>query len=206
MFFVIVPISVMMFIMSNLISRVLFLHGKFNWATADETGVAIAFFSIGLLGLAIESIAIRVAIILEKMKNYFFLLIMRLVFNVLLIYILIRIFTSVTALSLSFSIAVLFYGVGLMVYISGNILHKFEKKFFVYVSKIIFSSLISGVAVYFIRVGFENSSFMTGFLSRLVTLIITLTIGIIIYLLILYFMKTKELDWLKRVFLIKMDI
>jgi len=206
MFFVIIPISVMMIITSNLISRVLFLHGKFNWATADETGVAIAFFSIGLLGLAIESTAIRVAIILEKMKDYFFLLIMRLVFNVLLIYILIRVFAPVTALSLSFSIAVLFYGVGLMVYIGRNILHKFGKKFFVYVSKIMFSSAIAGVIVYTIKIIFENSTFLTGFLPRLIALITTLFVGTLVYILLLYFMRIKELEWLKKVFIRKLDI
>jgi len=196
-FFIIIPISVVMIVLSGLIAKVLFLHGKFNWLTTDKTATAIAFFSLGILGMAVDSIAFRVAIISRMIKRYSFLLITRLIINVLLNAVLIKYLSPVIALSLAFSLASIFNAILLMLYIGGVINHRFNFDFLKFITKVILSSMVVGGVVFGIKWGCSNLSYLNGFLPRLTVLSITLIIGAGIYLLLAYSMNMKEFQWIK---------
>jgi putative peptidoglycan lipid II flippase len=197
MFFVLVPAAILMFVSSSLISRVLFLHGKFDWFTADKTGAAIAFFSVGLLGLGIESVAFRVAIILKKMKQYLVILAARFLLNLLLNFILTRSLEPVIALSLAFSLAHIFNAVALIFYIEKSIKYNFGLGFLNYVEKIIVCSSISGIAVFGIIRLCEAMTFLSGFLPRLGVLVLACGLGIVVYLASARRMKLEEIKSLK---------
>ncbi|MBI4707535.1 MAG: hypothetical protein HY761_06385 [Candidatus Omnitrophica bacterium] len=204
MIFVLIPVSVLIFLLSGLISRVLFLHGKFDWSTADQTAQAIALFSLGLTGLGIEAVSLRTAIVLKRTAMYLCFLIFRLFVNCILMFILLKYLTPVVALSVSFSIALLLNTVLLTYYFLGKVIdYKFNTEFFFYLFKVAIITLISGFCVFLLRYYFEYLGLFNGFSRRIFSLLFISLIAGIVYLLLSVLFKLKELKLLKSLFGIK---
>jgi putative peptidoglycan lipid II flippase len=204
MIFVLLPISVFVFLLSGLISRVLFLHGKFNWSTADQTAQAIAFLSLGLTGLGIEAVSLRTAIVLKKTALYLCFLFLRLSINCALMFVLLKYLPPVIALSVSFSIALLLNALLLTYYFLRKVVeYKLNAEFFYHLLKIISITVISGLFVFILRYLFESLGLFDGFSRRIFSLLfIFLAAGAIYYFLSALF-KSRELELLKSLFKIK---
>lgn len=196
MIFLVIPISTFMIILSGLISRVLFLHGKFVWATADKTALAISLFSLGLLGLAIDSLTFRLAIIINKIRDYSILLVTRLILNIILSIVLIGRLKPIIALPLSFSLALIFNTALLMLFIGKAINYKYDLAFLEYLKKILTNTFVAGGMVFSVKQLFAALSLLNGFSSRLVALCLISIMGAGVYLYMAHIYKMKELSWL----------
>lgn len=197
-FFILLPFSVFMFISSGLISRVLFLHGKFDWQASDKVASAIALFSLGLLGFAIDSVAFRVAIIKARFKQYAMNLAFRFLLNFVLNLVFLRFLPIVPALSLAFSLTLIFYSILLMKFVGEVIQYRFMNRIFLYfILKVIFSALVLGNIVFITIHLCTALNIFSGFLSRLIVLFLVSVVGGAVYLLLVFRFRVAEIDLLK---------
>ncbi|MBU1727275.1 MAG: polysaccharide biosynthesis C-terminal domain-containing protein [Candidatus Omnitrophica bacterium] len=196
--FVLIPLSLMMFLLSGLISRVLFLHGKFTWETVDKTAHAVALFSLSLIGLAIDALVFKVAIILGGIRKYSLIVILKLLLNLTLSVLFIKILDPIIALSLAYSLSSILTTCLLFRYLEQFLKFKFGVPFLKNIFKISGISLVSAGGVFIVRQIFVSNHLLAGFSSRLAALFIAVLVGSGLYLYLAYLMKLGELGLINK--------
>lgn len=186
-----VPAAVGLIVLSTPIVEVAFERGEFDAIATAMTAPALIAYSIGLIGMALRLLLNRVYYSLQDTKTPMINGSISVVFNIGLSLIFVQ-FMGHTGLALATSIAstiasfLLLYGLKKKIGPIGTI--GYIKVFM----KTALASMIMGVVAYFIYGGLYNSIGGHG-LGKLISLLIAAGVGAVIYLVLCYIFRVKEI-------------
>lgn len=183
----IIPVTVGAIIFAEPIVRILFGRGAFDETAIAMTSNALIFYSIGMIGFGLREILSRAFYSLQDTKTPMINATIAVVINIVLNIILSR-FMGIGGLALATSISALSGTVLLFVSLRKKIgvfgLTTITISFF----KILISSLIMGVLA---KISFD---ILINSLSETLSLVIAVSLGALVYALLIYVMKVEEVS------------
>ncbi len=184
---IIIPASVLFMLFSNPIIALVYKRGAFDLAALNLTSSALFFYSIGMLGVSLRTVLSKFFFSLKDTKTPNITAFIALIINIILNIILSR-YLGIGGLALATSIAAIF-STGLMLFFLRKKIGPFgTKNISISFLKILFSSLIMGTLA---KLLFH---YIDDILNQNLSLIIVVMTGLMIYFVIIYFMKIKEVD------------
>lgn len=183
----IIPVTVGAIVFAEPIVRILFGRGAFDETAIAMTSNALIFYSIGMIGFGLREILSRAFYSLQDTKTPMINATIAVVINIVLNIILSR-FMGIGGLALATSISALSGTVLLFVSLRKKIgvfgLTTITISFF----KILVSSLIMGVLA---KISFD---ILINSLSETLSLVIAVSLGALVYALLIYVMKVEEVS------------
>lgn len=223
--FLMSPIVAFLMVVRIPVVRLIFGTDIFTWEATVETSLVVSSFAFGIFSQSINSILARSFYALSDTRTPVKVSISTLMINIALDYIFVIIYKlPVWSLAAAFSFSCIVQSVALFVLITNKIHDDAKKSVYLPVLKMLFSSLVSGSVMYFILKFFDKSvwikklSFVTNidlpfemFVldtrysgNLLVLTSIVGLVGLLVYVLILKLLKSKDLDvftnLVKRIF------
>lgn len=191
-----VPATVGMIVLSRPIVEIAFMRGAFDQTAAEMTIGALIFYSIGILGLSIRTILSRVYYSIHDtrtpMLNSFISVALNIVFNLVLIR-----YLGHMGLALGTSLAATITTI-IMLFDLNKKLGKLDYRSMVScLLKSFASSAIMGLAAY-IAFNFIGVRLSSNFYMQVISLFLTISIGIVVYLLLIKQLKVEEFNWLYK--------
>ena len=190
---IIIPITIIIAVMAEPITRLLFQIGEFTSSDTHMTSSALIFYTIGLIGMALRTYYEKAFFALHNTKtpmiNGLITVILNIILNILLIGPL-----EYKGLALATSISTLMTTLYLFYSLQKTIGRIEMKGIWICIFKTLISGSIMGGIAYFTKklIFDENYKFIYEFINISIIIFICL----IIYVLLLYMMKTKELQWI----------
>lgn len=182
-----VPSVVGMVLFAQPIVTILFRRGAFDADSVALTAYALSFYAIGMIGWGITDVSLRAFYAFQNTKTPTILAIVGVAVNIVLNLVLSR-YIGIGGLALATSIAALTVSflmlLGLRKKIGALGLTKNVIAFF----KIVIASLIMGVGA---RISF---GFLLNMMGQNLSLILSIILAVIIYALLIYFMRIEEVD------------
>lgn len=182
-----VPAVVGMVLFAQPIVTILFRRGAFDADSVALTAYALSFYAIGMIGWGITDVSLRAFYAFQNTKTPTILAIVGVAVNIVLNLVLSR-YIGIGGLALATSIAALTVSflmlLGLRKKIGALGLTKNVIAFF----KIVIASLIMGVGA---RMSF---GFLLNMMGQNLSLILSIILAVIIYALLIYFMRIEEVD------------
>lgn len=213
--FLMSPIVAFLMVARIPVVRLIFGTDIFTWDSTVETSLVVSSFAIGIFSQAANSILARSFYALGNTKIPVFVSIATLLINVTLNYFMVIVYKlPVWSLALSFSISAIVQSVLLFVLITKKIHTGSVSVLYAPMFKSIVGGFLSGVTMYFILKFFDRSVWIKklSFIGNidipfekfvldtryagnllLLTAVVGL-IGVVVYILILKILKSKELD------------
>lgn len=188
----IIPITLITIILSENITSVLFERGEFDSKDSYMTSNALIFYTIGLIGMALRTYYEKAFFALHDTRTPMVNGIITVLLNILLNIILIgpleyKGLALATSISTLLTTVLLFYGLKRKI---GRIE---LSEIFICFFKTIISSLIMGIIVYFYKISFMGHR--VNLIYDIISLLFICIIALIVYIVILYLMKSKELKY-----------
>lgn len=188
----IIPITLITIILSENITSVLFERGEFDSKDSYMTSNALIFYTIGLIGMALRTYYEKAFFALHDTRTPMVNGIITVLLNILLNIILIgpleyKGLALATSISTLLTTVLLFYGLKRKI---GRIE---LSEIFICFFKTIISSLIMGIIVYFYKISFMGHR--VNLIYDIISLLFICIIALIVYIIILYLMKSKELKY-----------
>lgn len=187
--FVLFPVMVGLMILKVPIIRVLLERGKFTHESTQITAMVLFYYSIGALGLGVQEILNKVFYAIGNTKTPMVAGIFGAALNIVLNITLVR-YLGVGGLALSTSITALFVMIILIYKLSHTIPGLIEKNTIALGMKVAFSSAIMGAVVFFSYTFLQGNAVTD--IKTTIVLISSTILGISIYLLMNYILKTEE--------------
>ncbi|WP_462411183.1 murein biosynthesis integral membrane protein MurJ [Neobacillus sp. Marseille-QA0830] len=184
---IVMPASVICMLFSEPIVKILFGRGAFDQNALLLTSSTLLFFSIGNTAMGIREILARAFYSLQDTKTPMINASIALIFNIILNLTLTR-FMNLAGIALATSIAAIIGAILLFINIQKKIGKFSSKEIYPSFLKISFSSIIMGAVTKFV---FERFLKLVGLSSALM---ISFAIGILLYSILIYFMKIKEVE------------
>ena len=195
---IIIPSAVGIIILTQPIVRIAFERGEFDAAATQMTSLALLFYSLGLVGMALRPLTDRIYYSLQDTKTPMYNSILTVSLNVILNIVLIKSMAhSGLALATSISVTVT---TGLLIYKLkdriGNLgLSKLAKCGL----KSLFASLVMGIIVYLAYYSLE-SKVLGNTILELAVLLGVASLGAVVYFGIIYLLKVEEIGWFVDLF------
>lgn len=186
---VIIPTTIGIMILSKPLIILFYERGAFDSNATKMTSLALVFYSIGLVGISIRNILDKTFYSFKDTKTPMINGILTVVVNIILNLALVR-FMAHLGLALATSIAEIFGAMLLIISLRkkiGSFSIKFYSKFLM---KLGLSASIMGVIVYFTYNSLDYMNY--NFIFRLITLLIIILIGAIIYIFLCYILRIEE--------------
>ena len=183
----VVPATIVSMIFAEPIVSLLFGRGAFDAKAIYLTSYALFFYAVGMIGFGLREVLSRGFYSLQDTKtpmiNAFIAMIMNIVLNIILSQ-----FLGIGGLALATSISALFCTVLLFISLKKKIGSFGMKDISISFLKILFSSLIMGIiAKYAYNILINN-------LDYKITLFVSMGIGGLVYLAMIYIMKIEDVD------------
>lgn len=183
----VVPSTIGILVFSREIIEILFMRGQFDSYATTATTTALFFYSFGMIAVSLKEVLSKVFFSMQDTKtpmtNAAIGTIINIVLNVLLSY-----YFGIGGLALATSIASIFT-MGLMCVSLRRKIGSFGMKhIFISFLKILLASLIMGG---FVKISFDYLEFV---LPSNLSFILTIAAGVVLYFVIIYFMKIKDVD------------
>ncbi len=192
-FIIVIPSTVGIIILAKPIIQTVFERGAFDSIATIMSASALTFYSLGLIGMAVRLFLVKVFFALQDTKTPLINSVIIVIMNIGLNFSLIRILDIrglALATSLSVTLPIIF------------LLHKLQFKIgslniknnLICGAKCLLSSFIMGLVVFVL---YNNLSKVIGInsMADIVILAISICIGILLYSLLIYFMKVREFNW-----------
>lgn len=190
---IVVPAAIGMIVLATTVTRLAYERGSFDSAATAMTASALIFYSMGLVGNAIKMMLNRVFYALQDTKtpmiNGVYNLGLNFVFNLFFVQ-----FMGHNGLALATSITTTLTAFVLIYKLRKKIGNLGFRAILQSAMKIFISAGVMGVAVYFIDLGIV-SLIGTSTLMELIALMITVAIGVVIYLVLLLLFQVEELHF-----------
>lgn len=181
------PMTVGIMIFSEPIIKFLFGRGAFDENSIQMTSDALFFYSLGMIAFGFREVLSRPFYALGDTKTPMINATIGVVINIVLNFILSK-YLGIGGLALATSIAA-FITTGMMLYSLRKKIGSLDLKSLFYTfAKIFFSTLIMGSGSYFF---FEK---IKSYCSDSISLIMAAIVGVVIYTVIIYFMKLKDVE------------
>lgn len=194
---IVIPATFGLILFSEPIIRLLYGRGAFGVESIALTSGALAFYSVGMAGIAYREILSRVFYSYQDTKTPMINSGISVLLNIALILILSP-FMGINGLALATSISAIVCAV---------LLHlNLRKKIGSFGFTRICISLLKTLAASVIMTGtsYISYKYLTGYLRGNVSLITAISIGIFVYALLIYVLKFKEIEPLKRAVISKL--
>ena len=193
-----IPASVGMMVLAQPIVRLAFERGAFDPMATKMTSAALLFYSLGLVGAALQLLINRVYYSLQDTKtpmyNGFISLGLNIVFNLILIKPLAH-----SGLALATTIATTVTTGTLIYRLRQKIGSLGMSKYALCGIKSLVSSLIMGILVYLTYYPLE-SKVLGNTILELAVLLGVASLGAAVYFFIIYLLKVEEINWFVRLF------
>lgn len=193
---VLFPVMIGLMILKVPIIRVLLERGKFTHESTNLTSMVLFYYSIGALGLGVQEILNKAFYAIHNTKTPMIAGIWGAVLNIILNIILVK-YLGIGGLALSTSITALFVMSILIYKLSEKIPGLIEKSTIVSGIKVAASSVIMGVIVFYSYKFLQGNSI--SFAKTAIILMASTTLGIIVFTLMNYILKTEEVLMLANV-------
>ncbi len=192
-FFIVIPASIGIIFLSKEINTLLFYYGRFSYHDAIETAKVSIAYSIAIFAFSGIKILTQVFYAIDKASTAVKISIFSMILNIILCIILMIPFKYI-GLAFATSLAGIVNFIFLYIYIIKFVGNINTKNDLIFTLKITFISLIMGLIVMFFA-SYMTNTFNTDFSRKINGLIvfISITAGIIIYFLLLYLFKIKEI-------------
>ncbi|MGZ9868310.1 murein biosynthesis integral membrane protein MurJ [Priestia endophytica] len=191
----VMPATIGAMVFAEPIVTLLFGRGEFDDKAISMTSQALFFFSVGMIGFGIREVLSKVFYSMQDTKTPMINAVMALVINIILNIILSK-FLGIGGLALATSISALFCTFLLMVSLRKKIGSFGMRNISISFIKILIASLMMGLLAKLIY------NFMLHNINVNLSLIFSILLGAIIYLILIYLMKVNEviviLDILKK--------
>ncbi|WP_052356452.1 murein biosynthesis integral membrane protein MurJ [[Clostridium] dakarense] len=199
----IIPVSIGAIVLSEPVVRVVFERGKFDSVATELTSVALSYYSIGMVGLALKSILDKVFYSLKDTKTPMVNGALAMGINILLNLILIN-FMGYKGLALATSISSIICVILLFRKLKNKIGYFGQDKIIMTLVKCTIASSLMGIVVYIMH-KFVEFNFYLNKIGEVISLFAFIIIGALIYALSIKFMKIEEFDILFGIFKSKLD-
>lgn len=190
----VLPISIGAIVLANPIVKLLFQRGAFDSNATNMTAIALAMYSIGMLGSGLRELLGKVFYSLKDTKTPMINGMISMVINILLNLILIK-YLKIAGLAISTSIAFIICAIMLFISLNKKIGYFEQDKIIITFLKSMVASFIMGITVYFIY-----NKLIILRLSEFICLIISIFMGVIVYGILLIAFKVDEINLLKDIF------
>lgn len=183
----VIPATVGVMIFADPIVKLLFGRGAFDEQAISLTAYALFFYAIGMVGFGLREVLSRAFYALQDTKTPMINASIAVVLNIVLNIVLSK-FWGIGGLALATSIAALFSTFLLFVTLRRKIGHFGLKNLALSFIKIVIASFVMGVVA-----KLAYAAFLVKFSANL-SLIVSIGIGALVYFVIIYFMKIKEVE------------
>ncbi len=187
----VVPASIVLFFFAEPLVNLLFKGGKFSLEDARVTGYALSFYALGVIAIGLRETLLRLLYALKDTRTALINSIIVVIVNWIMSIILMKsygIMGLAVATSSSFWIGALL----LILSIKSRLGWILTKNFFINLLKILLASSFMIICANFIA-----KSIFTN-LGQSLSLLLSLALGGIVYLLLVYIFKINEVDELKK--------
>jgi putative peptidoglycan lipid II flippase len=199
-----IPATVGLITLANPIIKVAFQRGAFDATATYMTSGALVFYALGLIGTASRSILYRTFYALQDTKTPMITGIISVAINITLNFILIR-YMAHKGLALATSVSAT-VSAGLVLYLLRKKIGAFGvSKLIECGLKALTASTVMGVVVYFLHIALHNALGI-GFIREFTALFVTVGVGALLYFVIIYIMKVKEIEWIVNILKGKLGI
>lgn len=188
-----VPATIGIIVLADPIVKIAFERGVFDSNATYMTMGALIFYSVGLVGTSIKLLIYRVFYSLQDTKTPMIDGFITVLLNVILNFALIN-FMAHRGLAFATSIAVSITSVLLLVRLNKKIGDFGIKSSVSCLLKSLSAALIMGIAVYF-SFEFLSKNLALGTLNGIINLIASVSVGALVYTLIMCLFKIDELEW-----------
>jgi putative peptidoglycan lipid II flippase len=202
--FLSIPSSIGLIVLAEPIIQALLAHGKFTINDAVSTSIPLAFFSVGLAGLAAVEILTRSFYAMRDSKTPVTISILQFAWKVAIGLILLNPFSllgaswGMGALALSTSLANLAEAVVLFIVLNQRVKELFRPDLLYFILRVLAASACMGVVILVVRILLDvfpaPTSGLVGIALTLLKLSIELFIGLFIFLRAARFFKLEELE------------
>ncbi len=188
-----IPAAIGMIILANPVVKFAYQRGEFKETAVLMTSSALVYYSPGLIGSGVKSVLTRVFYALQDTKtpmiNSFYSLVLNIIFNLVLaqsmghngLALATSISTILTTIILLYKLRKKIGNLGLKVMIQSSI-------------KILISSVLMGGIIYFLY-NYSIATFNPSRIIELLLVILTVVVGVLVYLASLYLLKVEELHF-----------
>lgn len=187
----VIPITIGSMFFSSQIIIMLFGRGKFDDNAVQMTSSALFFYSSGMLGFGLREVLARAFYAIKDTRtptiNATLGLILNIVLNVLL-----SSYMGIGGLALATSISALFTTFLLFISLRKKIGEYDLKSIIISFIKIVITSLFMGIIAYY---GYQLISIKY---DMIISLFCAINLGMIVYFIIILFMKIEEVEFLKN--------
>lgn len=192
-----IPAMIGMMVLANPIVKVALERGAFDSVATHMTVGALIFYSVGLVGAALNPLLNRVYYSLQDMKTPMINGIIAVVINIILNFALINSMAH-RGLALATSISAIITSLLLLYGLKKKIGSFGFAKSVKCGLKSLTASVIMGVIIYFLNSALTESV-GGGTMLRLVVLLVSVGVGALIYFMLIHIFRIDEVDWIIKV-------
>lgn len=199
----IVPISVGAIVLANPVVKIIFERGAFDSEATNMTAIALACYSIGMIGFGLREILNRVFYSLQDTKTPMINGALAMGMNIVLNIVLIR-FLGYAGLALATSVSALICILLLFISLKKKIGYFGQDK----ILKTIIKSLISAFSMGIITIGsykLLNSILGIGFIQDTIALFGAIGVGAVVYIVLVIILKVEEVDFITNKIKLKLN-
>jgi putative peptidoglycan lipid II flippase len=210
--FLSIPSSIGLIVLAEPIIQVLLAHGSFSLNDARSTAIPLAFYSVGLAGMAAVEILTRSFYAMRDSRTPVIISILQFAWKIALGLVILNPFAllggpswGMGALTLSTSLANIAEAIVLFIILNQRIGGLFNSGIIAFTLRVLGAAASMGIVILVIRILLDtitshlSTHGLVGFAITLIKLAIELLIGIFIYLRAARFFKLEELGPVRRV-------
>lgn len=188
----IIPISVGAIVLANPIVKIVFERGAFNSDATSMTAIALACYSVGMIGFGLREILNKVFYSLQDTKTPMINGILAMSMNIVLSIVFIKVI-GFAGIALATSISALICIVLLFRSLKKKMEYFGKDKIIKTTIKSFISAIVMGVATYFIY-NIVSNLLGTGFVKEAISLFVSIGIGAITYGIMVISLKVDEIN------------
>ena len=191
----VMPISIGAIVLSNPIVKILFERGAFDSKATSMTAIALVMYSIGIIGIGLRDVLGKIFYSLQDTKTPMINGVIAMSMNILL-NIILKKYLQLAGLALATSISAIICILLLFKSLKKKIGYFGEDKIINTTFKSIISSIIMGIITYF-TYSFLNNILHSGFVNEVISLVVSIGIGAIVYGILIIVLKVEEVNLIK---------
>ena len=192
--FLMIPASLIFFLMRAQIVRLILGSGKFGWDDTKMTAITLGLFSLSLLAQGVIPLLARAFYALKNTRTPMYISIFSIVLSIILAYLFARTL-SVAGLALAFSIGSYVNAILLFYFLRKNHSEAWSEDLIPSLTRTVIISLIMAVFVWLTMHLMANYVDMTRFTGILIQAMVSGLVGVIIFLTLSYLLNSDELKW-----------
>lgn len=193
-----IPSAVGLIVLAEPIVKLTFERGAFDAKASYMTSGALVFYSIGIVGVGLKNFLNKAYYSLQDTKTPMYIGFIAIAINIVLNFILVQ-FMAHRGLALATSISAIISSLLLLYGLKRKIGPLGIKSMAVTGLKVLVSSIVMGFTTLLVY-RYLSLSFVGGTFIDLIVLLVSIGFGALIYLLLIYLMKVKELFWFINLF------